>query len=302
MSKTAISPSIIQHQIFVLITKVINCTKEKIINFDVLYFGHSSIVFQFQIFENPQIYCLRWNLTKKDDKSLVNRWRNEYYYIHGSEWKNDYLYFDWDNGHYIKKKISGDKLDTKQMTNELWIKVILKLIKFQNQKILFKNRFGYSSYNTYLNETCPVKDDDLALFIKIGNLNQELPVVFAHNSLNLKNIIYDGINPIFIDFEWVAHNNNYFDLASLIFDANLNDEMMKFLFDTYNKNSTKKLIWKTLQLFVYFVASLTYQWADHQIKIFEDNDEIKNIKKTAFIAMLDYKKRFELKKWLLKRK
>lgn len=301
MTMTSVSPTIIQRQIHVLITKILKCTTEEIINFDLIYCGHSSIVFSFQISGDPQVYCLRWNLDKPQSSQTSTRWRNEYYYIHGSKWKDDYLYFDSDNGHYIKKKIPGDKLIGSMMTPDLWSKVVLALIEFQNQKIQFKNRFGFNPYNAYLNQACPLKDIDLELFIKIGDLNHGLPVVFAHNSLNLKNIIYGETGINFIDFEWVAHNNCYFDLASLIYDANSDDAEMKFLFDTYNKHSPKKLIWKTLQLFVYFAAALAYQWADYRLNDEFDAD-INFMKKRAFAAMTAYKKRFDLKKWLAKPK
>ncbi|WP_391592166.1 hypothetical protein [[Mycoplasma] cavipharyngis] len=282
----------LQYKIIKLITTKFNCNEELIDKFQFLSRRICSWVIEFSIKDDPQLYCLRWNLFK----SKTN-WLNEYYYLKTSGLDQQYLYFDPENGNYIKKKVPGQSLATLKMNRELWIQLMKTLVEFHEQTNLAKKLFNYSAYNTYLNQNSPLTTEDLELFLKIAEQNTSLPVVFSHNSLDLENVLYDGEKMQLIDFEWVAYNNCYSDLASLIVDQNLDEATSLFLLEQYNRFATKKLNPKLLWQFVYFNAAIAYQWAVNQEREY-NLQSLNSYKKRHYKIMQQIKKTYNLRNLL----
>ncbi|MDQ0513607.1 hypothetical protein J2Z62_000045 [Mycoplasmoides fastidiosum] len=283
----------LQYKVTGLITRWFQINESEIHDFEFLATSERSLVFQFRIQEQQQQYCLRWNLTK-----TKTNWLNEYYYLTAAGLNADYAYFDVETGNYIKKKWPGEPIQLSMMTPELWEQLLQTLAQFQNQELVQKHQFNYTPYNLYLNHNTQLDSEDLELFVQIGELNKTLPVVLAHNSLDLANILYDPATGMrFIDFEWVGLNNPYFDLAHLIFSSELDAQMVPALCAKFNEYSFYKLNVELLWLFVYFAASLGYQWANHY-EMLHGPGSMLDYKIKSYRAMQNLKKEHKFQRYL----
>jgi thiamine kinase-like enzyme len=60
--------------------------------------------------------------------------------------------------------------------------------------------------------------------------------VLCHNDLNAKNILWDENKVVFLDFEYTAVNDCYFDLASISVEFNLSEKEEIEMLDIYFGN------------------------------------------------------------------
>ncbi|WP_337904238.1 phosphotransferase family protein [Mesomycoplasma ovipneumoniae] len=125
-------------------------------------------------------------------------WQNEKNFI-----QNDPNFLFYQKGNYIKKWIEGQILDPKNL-DFYTKKLFIELSKFHQQKNQKITKFDWQ-----INE---INDEK---YKKLVQKYQFDPQVICHNDLQFKNIIVSKTDLYFIDFEWVRHNDPYFDYVSL---------------------------------------------------------------------------------------
>ncbi len=90
--------------------------------------------------------------------------------------------------------------------------------------------------------------------------------VLCHNDLNHMNIIWKNGYPKLIDWEYAGINDRYFDIASVLVEFDLDDDLLDaFLYGYFNGNDT---IYKTkLEAYVRLYKAVCSVWEREREKI-----------------------------------
>ncbi|MGL4647217.1 MAG: phosphotransferase [Mycoplasmoidaceae bacterium] len=193
----------------------------------------------------------------------------------------DYMFYD-EYGNSIRKWIVGKNLSLffkKKKKLKLLCEQINRLhaIDISNNKKIIIN-----DYLIYLDHTKNLDEKIKKLYIELVNKYEGLPKVLSHNDLSLQNVLWDGKNIIFIDYEWSRINDNYFDIANFVRESDLSLKWLPFLAKHLNGVDLK-----ILNDFIFIVSCFAYQWTFVAV----ENDHLLRYRNKCYRKMLKiYKK------------
>jgi thiamine kinase-like enzyme len=166
-----------------------------------------------------------------------------------------YLYFDIKSGDAIKKWVIGDNPSFQQVCSSTFLKAFAKTlnklhdIDTKNKKVL---------KHDYLDclKKAKLPAQHRTIYLSLIKQYKNLPLVLSHNDLSAENLIYTSKHQvIFIDYEWSRLNNQYWDVANFIREANLPINKIKELSSYLKVKNIKALL-----NFVYLSTNYAYQW------------------------------------------
>lgn len=178
------------------------------------------------------------------------------------------LDFNTETGIKITKFVHNTRKYNNTPTNEQIIYVAKKLKKLHTAELSVP--FGYMMFNKlkvykegvpkhlYLEGSYENK-----VVREVRKIFSKTPMTLCHNDLVKDNLLFKFNDVIFIDWEYAAMNNPYFDLASFISENNLSAEQEEFFLTKYfgyRYNSIKK---RRVDLFMKFQDILFYYWAQY---------------------------------------
>lgn len=164
------------------------------------------------------------------------------------------IYYD-EIGNFIKKWINGRTLslifNKKNKLKLLCDKInnIHSISISENSKILVHDYFSY--INNVENLDKKINDT----YISLVNKYSYLPKVLSHNDLSSKNILFNGKEIIFIDFEWSRINDAYFDSANFIRENNISKKWITFI-----QKNLININAEILRDFIFITTCFAYQW------------------------------------------
>ncbi|MGL5591598.1 MAG: phosphotransferase [Mycoplasmoidaceae bacterium] len=211
---------------------------------------------------------LKWQIRFSGLNEVVDR-KNELKILKLIKDEN-IVYYD-ETGNFIKKWIDGKILSlvfNKKKKIKLICEKINKLhstIITDNDSILIHDYFAYMDQAKNIDNK--IKDKYISLVNKYRNLDK----VLSHNDLSKKNILFNGNEIIFIDFEWSRLNDNYFDVANFIRENNISNKWIKFI-----QANIENIDLNILKDFIFITACFAYQWT---FVAKQDNKTIKYRKK-----------------------
>jgi thiamine kinase-like enzyme len=92
-------------------------------------------------------------------------------------------------------------------------------------------------------------------YMRLINKYKKLPLVLSHNDLSPDNLLWNGAEVIFIDYEWARMNNKYWDLANFIRETGLPE---KHILQLAKLSNIKDIT--TLRAFIYITTNYALQW------------------------------------------
>lgn len=195
---------------------------------------------------------LKWQIRFSGLNEVVDR-KNELKVLKLIKDEN-IIYYD-ENGNFVKKWIDGKTLSlffNKKKKIKLVCEKINKLHSIiipDESEILIHDYFSYISKTKNFDKK--IKDKYISLVKKYSNEKK----VLSHNDLSKKNILFNGNEVTFIDFEWSRINDKYFDVANFIRENNIKNKWIIFIqknLDNINLNILKD--------FIFIATCFAYQW------------------------------------------
>ncbi len=167
----------------------------------------------------------------------------------------DIIYWH-DNGDYIKKWIDGDELVLKHMDNSIWEEAIEITGRIKNTSItsfVQINKPVYYDENVKLE---PMLKEAYEYYVSIINSFSSSDFSLCHNDFSCSNILINRKNgrlEVF-DFEWASYNHNYWDIANLIKDTEIDYEDLREL------RAFRDFRWNLLIEIIFAVHFYSYFW------------------------------------------
>ncbi|MGL5640129.1 MAG: phosphotransferase [Mycoplasmoidaceae bacterium] len=195
---------------------------------------------------------LKWQIRFSGLNEVVDR-KNEIKILKAIKDEN-IIYYD-ETGNFIKKWIDGKTLSL-VFNKKKKIKLICKKInELHSTVILENNEILVHDYFAYIDKTKnfdkQIKDKYISLVNKYSNQKK----VLSHNDLSKKNILFNGSEIIFIDFEWSRMNDNYFDVANFIRENNISNKWIKFI-----QENIEDIDLNILKDFIFITTCFAFQW------------------------------------------
>ncbi|MGL4616770.1 MAG: phosphotransferase [Mycoplasmoidaceae bacterium] len=237
----------IKYDVILFFTKNTNYVKDDIKSIKEIHHGFTNKSFFLITTDN-----LKWQIRFSGLNEVVDR-RNELRILKFIKEEN-IIYYD-EKGNFIKKWIDGKTLSLFfnkkkklklicEKINELHSKTIV-----DNGDILFHDYFKYIEQTK--NFDYKIKETYIALVNKYKNQKK----VLSHNDLSRKNILFNGNEIIFIDFEWSRINYNYFDVANFIRENNIRNKWIIFI-----QKNIENIELDILKDFIFIATCFAYQW------------------------------------------
>ena len=192
----------------------------------------------------------------KKDKSIIKVFKKQKYKLITNQFQSNFIkeqlvnkklfpevtYLNRKDGILIYKYFEENniKLSRSKIIELLGISLTkLHSIKPNKNTKTFKHQI--SAYNKILKSNKNIKliEKTNYLFKKIESYKNE-ENVFSHNDLNATNILFNGKDLRFIDFEYSSMNSRFCDISRIVESFNLKDEEINVLLSSYGikTNST----------------------------------------------------------------
>ena len=180
-------------------------------------------------------------------------------------------------------------------TNEQILYVAKTLKKLHSSNI--KVPFGYQMFlkmNTYKKDLelskYINKDYERKVLKEVQKIFAKSEMVLCHNDLVKGNLLFKFNGVVFIDWEYGAMNNPFFDLASFVSENNLSEEQTEFFLSKYFGCKYNQIKRKRVDDFVKFEDILFYYWAYYLYNKRHDEIYLKIAKEKLARITIDMKK------------
>lgn len=260
------------------IKTILNIEEKEIKNLKRFEKGMSNYTYYFEA--NNFKYVIR--LIGEGAEKYINYYNelNASLAIYGENLTSELIYFDPVTGTKLVRYIDGEVLDFEKIENfDELIKSLKKLHGINNKSIkeydLINRLNEYESFN----EDNKLSDDYFSLkkwWFETYNLeykNEEL--VLCHNDLQDANIINTNDKIYFIDFEYTAYNDLYYDFASFEENAYLvHEKYFNKALDNNDKNHID--FFKIYQSIQWYLVALYKHSIGFSEKTSHDFNELKD--------------------------
>lgn len=199
------------------IKTIMNVTEKDIKNLERFERGMSNYTYYFMI--NNEKYVIR--VIGKGASKYIDYYNelNVILLLANEKLTSELIYFDPISGTKVAKYIEGSIYDFNNDTNHTaLIKSLKKLHSIKNDHI---NNYGLidrlNKYESFLEDNL-IDQEYLILknwwINEYENFYSKFPLVLCHNDLQDENIVKTKEDVLFIDFEYAAYNDLFYDLAS----------------------------------------------------------------------------------------
>lgn len=181
---------------------------------------------------------------------------NETIILNALKDKGGFIYYDVNNGNAIKKWFIGKTPSITTCKTNVFLNSFAKELT-KLQKLPADNNI--SKRNFYMFEKIANFNGlkkQFNKYFEIIEKHKNLPLVVSHNDLRPSNLIWNGKNLKFIDFEWATLNNCYWDLCNFLREIEFPIKKIKKVLKMYFKN----LDYKTVLEFLFATTFFAYQW------------------------------------------
>ena len=179
--------------------------------------------------------------------------------------------FNVETGVKITKFVHNTRKYVNTPTNEQILYVAKKLKKLHNSNITVN--FGYMMFNKLkvYKEGTPMhlhleENYEKKVIKEVRRIFSKTPMTLCHNDLVKDNLLFRFNDVVFIDWEYSAMNNPYFDLASFVSENNLSEEQEVFFLTKYFGYRYNQMKKKRVDIFVKFQDILFYYWAQYLLE------------------------------------